>query len=157
MKSQVLPTVWCNISGEAAGAKSEIDRSWEWNSLLLAGNKEIFWLKGKQKETVESIDRSKNKLLTGSRTRRDVMLKYKRELYKTGFSVNTFQHSFQLIILILQIGCLKHLSPRPFPGVHEPYQIQNGEKLYAVFGESFSETFAEFIVTVGLRKVYESS
>ena len=31
MKSQVLHTVWCNISGEAAGGgESEIDRSWEW-------------------------------------------------------------------------------------------------------------------------------
>ena len=32
MKSEVLHTVWCNISGEAAGGKFEIYHSWEWKA-----------------------------------------------------------------------------------------------------------------------------
>ena len=33
MKSQALHTVWCNISGGAAG---EIDHFWEWKGLIVA-------------------------------------------------------------------------------------------------------------------------
>ena len=46
MKSQVLHTVWCYISGETAG-KFEIDHSWEWKGLIGERHQRPKWLGGK--------------------------------------------------------------------------------------------------------------